>query len=427
MRGPSHGFVAAASATSAVVAVVVSELLRRLFARKVLQRLVAVERQIVLTPAGHVLPPLSSAPSPREGDKGIDRRHSAEATISEGQTSAGRRRRATWAGDPRVQFGIARQHSAEVDDFTVRRHTEDVALRALNADLMDRGRSQNTRAVGQMFSPQKTRVVRIALTGGPCAGKSSALEHLIENAKAEGFDVMTAPEVATLYLNTGYSFPSASSDTFGAQKFAFQKNILKLQLQMERCYSDLGGSTGRPTIVVFDRGLRDCRAFMSEDEWPIALAELDKELPNGPNGRITDDYTYQRYDGVIHLVTAADGCEEGVYKFGVVEDDTGGRVYRRETPAEAIEQDRKLQQAWQAHPRHVVVTNVVDDEPRGFAGKLEEATEAVLAIARLVHPKEAQRAKKLRDERSRSRRNLSIDSDGTDGPATPFTPAGGGA
>ena len=95
-----------------------------------------------------------------------------------------------------------------------------------------------------------------------------------------------------------------------------------------------------------------------------------------------------RYDGVIHLVTAADGAEEH-YKYGIVQDDRGGRVFRRETPAEAIEQDRKLQEAWQANTHHVVVPN---GGARGFVSKLEEATEAVLAIARLLHPTEARAA-----------------------------------
>ena len=65
--------------------------------------------------------------------------------------------------------------------------------------------------------------------------------------------------------------------------------------------------------------------------------------------------------------------------------------------AQAVDQDRKLQQAWAAHTRHVVVAN--NGGPRGFAGKLEEATEAVLAIARLAHPGEVRRAKEIRDSK----------------------------
>jgi len=266
-------------------------------------------------------------------------------------------------------------------------------MRAICVNLMERGRASKARAVGERFSPTRTKVIRIALTGGPCAGKSSALVHLINSATSEGFDVLTAPEVATLYFNSSYKFPDPCSPTFKEQIRLFQESTMKLQLQMERCYIDLASSTGRPTIVVFDRGLRDNLAFMDDDEWQGALAKLNKELPNGPQGRITNEYTYQRYDGVIHLVTAADGAEEH-YKFGVVEDDSGNKVYRRETPVEAVEQDRKLRQAWAAHPKHVIVAN---GHPRGFQGKVQEATDAVLAIAKLAHPDEVRRAKEMRD------------------------------
>ena len=303
--------------------------------------------------------------------------------------------RAAAAGRLRRPSLPERRTSEESDEESPRLHTADAALRALNPSLMERGRSNNPRRAGLMYGPRETKVIRIALTGGPCAGKSSALAHLIATATAEGFDVLTAPEVATLYFNSSYQFPSPTDPTFSEQTYQFQLNILKLQLQLERCYSSLAGSTGRPTIVVFDRGLRDSLAFMVPGAWPRALAELNKELPNGPQGRITDEYIYGRYDGVIHLVTAADGASEH-YKYGIVEDDAGGRVFRRETPGEAVDQDRKLQQAWAAHPHHVVVAN---GGARGFDGKLEDATEAVLAIARLAHPETSRNAKEIREGR----------------------------
>ena len=73
----------------------------------------------------------------------------------------------------------------------------------------------------------------------------------------------------------------------------------------------------------------------------------------------------------------------------------GTQVYRRETPAEAIEIDRKLQAAWAEHPSHVVVANAAPASSSadgggggagGFETKLETATEAVLRIARATHP-----------------------------------------
>ena len=116
------------------------------------------------------------------------------------------------------------------------------------------------------------------------------------------------------------------------QLFLFQKNVMKLQLQMERCFSELAGSTGRPTIVIFDRGVLDSRAFIPEHLWARGVAALNRELTGctadgtkRPEGSISNEYLLKRYDGVVHLVTAADGAETH-YKHGVVTDDRGQTV-----------------------------------------------------------------------------------------------------
>ena len=77
-----------------------------------------------------------------------------------------------------------------------------------------------------MYKHERTRVVRIVLTGGPCAGKSSSLQHFTEAAKREGFDVYTAPEAATLIFNCGLAFPQSEEKIL-----EFQKALFKLQLQ----------------------------------------------------------------------------------------------------------------------------------------------------------------------------------------------------
>ena len=96
----------------------------------------------------------------------------------------------------------------------VRSHTEDATLRQPNPYLMNRGHAVHPRDATAMSKayPAKTKVVRIALTGGPCAGKSSALEHLIESATEEGFDILAAPEGAPPPVAPGLSAwgPSAA-------------------------------------------------------------------------------------------------------------------------------------------------------------------------------------------------------------------------
>ena len=80
-------------------------------------------------------------------------------------------------------------------------------LHRIYSALATTARADRVRRVGSFKSPTETRVVRIVLTGGPCAGKSSSLTHLTEELKLEGFDVYIAPEVATLVFNCGFAWP----------------------------------------------------------------------------------------------------------------------------------------------------------------------------------------------------------------------------
>jgi hypothetical protein len=85
-------------------------------------------------------------------------------------------------------------------------------------------------------------------------------------------------------------------------------------------------------------------------------------------------------DGVIHLVTAADGAE-AFYKCGEVFDDSGHKVIRDCTAEEARKLDLLMQHCWKDHPRHHIVRNESD-----FKQKMEQATNAVLQIAEDTHP-----------------------------------------
>lgn len=43
--------------------------------------------------------------------------------------------------------------------------------------------------------------IRFVLTGGPCAGKSTAMAHIANRLMSMGFLVFMVPEAATLILN----------------------------------------------------------------------------------------------------------------------------------------------------------------------------------------------------------------------------------
>lgn len=237
-----------------------------------------------------------------------------------------------------------------------------------------------TKYANTMAAPGSTYVVRIVLTGGPCAGKSSALSHIRAAGTHRGFDVVAAPEVATLILNSGYNFPDPAKPDFAEKKFKFQLAIAQLQLGMERSLLGLVGSTGRPTIVVFDRGLLDGKAYTSsEQEWSRIISNLTDSKGNP----VDDAYAVGRYDGVVHMVSAADGAEN-FFRTGNTEDDEGKPVVRLEGIDEAKRLDGELQRCWSAHPHLVVIPNEPGSD--SFERKLQRTATAVVERAQAIHP-----------------------------------------
>lgn len=292
-----------------------------------------------------------------------------------------------WALAPLVLLGLASVALASQSDRPAvgGAPVGESPLHRVYSSLAQSARAPKVGRVSQYYKHERTRVVRIVLTGGPCAGKSSSLHHFTEAAKREGFDVYTAPEAATLIFNCGMSFPQSEEKIL-----EFQKALFKLQLQMERSMTHMAATTGRPSIIIFDRGLMDGRAYMTPKMWSQLLDDVAREGRDAVTVEdgVSEPSILQRYDGVVHMVTAADGAAP-FYKHGDVQDDAGNWVHRRETPEEAVELDHRTRSCWEQHPRHVVVHNPqaeqhgrLDPVDPVFEEKLAVATEAVLRIAR---------------------------------------------
>ena len=76
------------------------------------------------------------------------------------------------------------------------------------------------------MSLSKFPITRICLTGGPCAGKTTALTELSLHLKQDGYRVLQVPEAATILKNGG-AFINTPKMTFsGAVKF--QISLMKL-------------------------------------------------------------------------------------------------------------------------------------------------------------------------------------------------------
>lgn len=279
------------------------------------------------------------------------------------------------------------------------------AFQRYDEELSKIGRALRPGIATARYTPDQTEVIRVVLTGGPCAGKSSALTHLVENATAAGYDVYRMPEIATILLNSGCHMPNPNSSQFEEQLFVFQQQIICFQLQAERSFLKIAGKTGRPSIVIYDRGLLDSKAYMPDnDAWKTLLHSVEASSPDLSHERkhMTEEYILGRYDLVVHLVTAADGASEH-YKSGEVVDDSGAAVMRGESLEQAVALDRKLQQVWSVHKRHVIIGNGA----RGFKEKIERCTQAIVEVAGEIQPQPFhRRIRKLEDENATLRAQL---------------------
>lgn len=178
------------------------------------------------------------------------------------------------------------------------------------------------------------KISKIVITGGPCAGKSTAMSW-VQNAFTQmGYTVLFVPETATELITGGVSPWKCGSVV------DYQLCQLKLQIEKEKIFLQAARTMNAEKIlIVCDRGTIDNKAYMSEAEFSQAVKAIDSNEIN-----LRDSY-----DAVFHLVTAAKGAQE----FYTTENNTA----RTETCEEAAAIDNRLIAAWTGHPHLRVIDN----------------------------------------------------------------------
>ena len=88
------------------------------------------------------------------------------------------------------------------------------------------------------LSDDKINLTRILLTGGPCAGKSTAIAAISQDLTQLGYKVLVVPEAATIIMKGGAMIVSSSFTE--QQGLMFQKGLMKLQTALEDSFIDIG-------------------------------------------------------------------------------------------------------------------------------------------------------------------------------------------
>lgn len=201
-----------------------------------------------------------------------------------------------------------------------------------------------------------SHIHRVAITGGPCAGKTTALAEIAERLRSRGFGVFVVPEAATLMFTGGASLGDARDE----HVINFQTQLLRTQITLEDSFRNLARTSGyKETFILCDRGTCDGRAYLAAKLWDKLLAANQWNMVDIRDGR---------YDLVVHLVTAADGAIE-YYTLD-------NNKVRSELPEEACLLDRKTQMAWVGHPHLRIVTNQT-----GFREKINRVDAHISRLA----------------------------------------------
>lgn len=187
----------------------------------------------------------------------------------------------------------------------------------------------------------RMQISKIVITGGPCAGKSTAMSW-VQNAFTQmGYTVLFIPETATELITGGVAPWTCGSNA------EYQKCQLQLQIDKEKIFEQAARTmTTDKVLIVCDRGTLDNKAYMNDVEFAEALRFI------GSNEVELRD----NYDAIFHLVTAAKGAEE-FYT-------TANNSARTETVEEAAALDDKLISAWTGHPHLRVIDNTSSFEDK---------------------------------------------------------------
>ncbi len=206
-------------------------------------------------------------------------------------------------------------------------------------------------------------ITKIVITGGPCAGKSTAMSWIQNFFTKQGIRVLFISETATELINGGVA-PWTCKTNLEYQKYHFRLQLLKEEIYCSAASNFIEDNV----LIVCDRGTLDNKAYMSDEEFEQALKDL------GTNEIDLRD----NYDAVFHLTTAAKVAAE----FYTLSNNTA----RKETLEEAIEIDDKLIASWTGHPHYRIIDNSVN-----FEEKMKKLLSEISSVFGTAKPYEIER------------------------------------
>jgi hypothetical protein len=188
------------------------------------------------------------------------------------------------------------------------------------------------------------------LTGGPCAGKSTALNWLKE---AFGDRIVFVPEVATwLFESCLYSAPNPWSYEW---QVGLQRLVLRYQLKFE---AEAAKEARRKNIriIVTDRGILDGAGYMRH-----GVEEFFRRFNYRAFG-LSERAVLERYCGVFHLRSRAIVSPKLFLEL------QGNNPHRFEGDiSRSVEICRRIEKAWEGYSNRLILTGCQEENQGAVA------------------------------------------------------------
>lgn len=206
-------------------------------------------------------------------------------------------------------------------------------------------------------------ITKIVITGGPSAGKTTAMSWVQNCFTKLGYEVLFVPETATELISGGVTPWNCASN------LDYQRCQMRLQIEKEKVFEQAARSMKKDKVlIVCDRGCIDNKAYMEPLDFACLLSDLG----------ISEVELRDSYDAVFHLVTAAKGAES----FYTTENNKA----RTETAEQAAALDDRLISAWTGHPHLRII-----DNSTGFEEKMRRLLGEISSFLGEPEPYEIER------------------------------------
>lgn len=175
------------------------------------------------------------------------------------------------------------------------------------------------------------KLLKIALTGGPCAGKTAALSRIKEAFTKMDYKVFIINETATELRLSGITPQELGIYDYQSKQFYLQCT------KEDVCGQEALSSGADKVLIVCDRGLPDNAAYLTPNEYYFILKEQN----------MTRLETFERYDAVF-MLRSVSNISEKIY-------DENSNPIRTENAVKAHALDERILLAWAEHPNLYVL------------------------------------------------------------------------